>query len=449
MPLFDLCLLILWIAVPVLWFFVLKMGGMNVQKLSIPTFVVISIFVFQYIGFPILYQQWDDYRAEFVTDMDILLLAWVGTSLSTLLLCIGATIASTILKKRNRQIEQWTFVNELPSYVVRRVYLMSAVCIGILLIYVNRIGLKNLAIAAVINQESQADVTLARSMMGNAFDGGYHWYNFFMRDALILLILALFANRSVNKNSVPMHVLILMTCCAGFSLTMATEKALMVDFMISLFLMNVCVKYNGVVPIKGLSILGLGIVGILSIFYIFFMGDGDFYKALSSIVSRGFTGSIQPIYHYIEYFPKYKDWLYGSSMPNPGGIFPFSPFELTVNVMNFVQPEHYETGVIGTMPAIYWGEIYANIGWPGVIFAPVFIGIGLYLVNYLLWKIRRTPMSLALFVWLLMHYKNLSVTGLGMFIFDLYLYLIVTLYVLITLPVFAGDRMPGDGQSKV
>lgn len=449
MPLIDLSLLILWLAVPWLWFSVLRIGGMSILKLSIPTFVVISIFLFQYLGFPILYKQWDDYRAEFVTDMDILMLAWVGTSVSTLLLCLGATIASKILKKRRRQIERWTLVDELPAYVVRRVYLMSAICIGILFLYVNKIGLQNLAITAVINQGTQADVTLARSMMGNAFDGGYHWYNFFMRHALIFLILVLFANRSVNKNSVSMSILILMTCCAGFSLVMATEKGLLVDFVISLFLMNVCIKYNGVVPIKEVSILGLGVVGILSIFYIMFMGDADLYKALSSIVSRGFTGSMQPIYHYIEYFPKYKDWLYGSSMPNPGGIFPFSPFDLTVNLMNFVQPEHYETRVIGTMPAIYWGEIYANFGWPGVLFTPIFIGIGLCLVNSLFWKIRRTPMSLALFVWLLMHYKDLSVTGLSTFIFDLNLYLIITLYALIILPVVAGDHVPRFGQPKV
>lgn len=449
MPLVDLFLFFLWVVVPLICFLVLRIGGMNFQNLSIPTFVVISIFILQYIGFPILYQRWDDYRAEFVTDMHTLMLAWIGTSISTLLLCVGATIASTILGKQHHQIEQSTSVRELPNYVVRRIYLLCAFCVGILLLYVNSIGLENLAITAVINQASQADVTSARSMMGNAFEGGYHWYNFFMRDGLIFSTLVLFANRSANKDSISTWVLILMACCAGFSLTMATEKGLAVDFMISLFLMLVCVKYKGVVPIKLVFTLGLAIVGVLSAFYVLFMGDSDFYTALVSIVSRGFTGSIQPIYHYLEYFPQHHDWLYGSSMPNPGGIFPFTPFNLTINVMNFVYPEHYETGVVGTMPAIYWGEIYANFGWPAVIIIPVYIGVGLSLINYFVSKIKKTPISLALFVWLLIHYKNLSITSLSTFIFDMKLFLMVAIYIVLTVPVFVGNFATPDKQTKI
>lgn len=449
MSLFEIIFFFVWAMFPVLWFFVLRIGGMDVKKLSIPTFLVISILLSQYIGFPILYYKWDSYRAEFVTDMDTLMLAWLGTSASTMLLCLGATIASKFLGKRCHRVEPSTAMSELPSYIVRRIYLLCAVCVGILLLYVNKIGFQNLAITLAISQASQADVNFARSMMGNAFEGGYHWYNFFMRDALIFSMLVLFANRTARKDALSMWILILVTCCAVFSLTMATEKGLAVDFMISIFLMHVCVKHNGVVPVKWVLALGLAIVGVLSAFYLLLMGDRNFYMALASIISRGLTGSIQPIYHYLDYFPKHHDWLYGSSMPNPGGIFPFTPFDLTINVMNFIYPEHYQSGVVGTMPAIYWGEIYANFGWLAVLIAPAFIGIALCLVNYFISRVKKTPMSLAFFVWLLLHYKNLSITSLSSFLFDLQLYLIIFIYILLAMPRCGGGGAVAIKRNKI
>jgi hypothetical protein len=180
------------------------------------------------------------------------------------------------------------------------------------------------------------------------------------------------------------------------------------------------------------------------------MGDADISAGIWSIFSRGLTGSLQPIYHYLEFFPKHQNWLYGITFPNPGGIFPFTPYNLTVEVMNFVQPEHYDSGIVGTMPAIYWGELFANFGYLGVFVLSPWVGFLLYLINWVVYRLDFDPLNSALFAWMLVHYKNLSLTSISMFIIDFNLVVILIIYFVLKLR-FAnkfGESLSGGGLIK-
>ena len=90
--------LIAWIIIPFVWVYILKLGGMRLMVISLPSFVVFSIFVFQYVGFPILYFGLDAYRAEFVTDENLILKAWLITSIATILICFGALLGANLLR---------------------------------------------------------------------------------------------------------------------------------------------------------------------------------------------------------------------------------------------------------------------------------------------------------------------------------------------------------------
>ena len=46
---------LIWILIPCFWLFILKIGNLKLPFLSLPMFIVVSIFVFQYFGFFILY----------------------------------------------------------------------------------------------------------------------------------------------------------------------------------------------------------------------------------------------------------------------------------------------------------------------------------------------------------------------------------------------------------
>jgi oligosaccharide repeat unit polymerase len=432
----DVLFLSAWFIVPFFWFYVLNLGGMRIMFLSLPSFLVISIFVFQYVGFPILYFGLDEYRAEYVTEQILIYEAWLGTSISTLLICIGASLGSFLLKplgyfKMLDRIEVLHY-----KYIKKRAYVVSFFCVAILFFYISKVGWENIALVAVFNGSTNSEIAIARSLMGNDFGSGYHWYNFFMRTCLVFTLLILISIQLHGAQNVSRGYIYFILLTTILSLLMATEKGLVVDFLMAISFAYILAKRKGVIPVFVIFYFLVFVFLILIIFYIYFMGDRSISAGIWSIFSRVLTGSLQPIYHYLEFFPLHQNWLYGSTFPNPGGILPFQPYNLTVELMNFVHPGHHDSGVVGTMPAIYWGELFANFGYLGVLIVSPFVGLMLFFINWLVYRLNFNPLNTALFAWLLVHYKNLSLTSLSNFLIDFNLLFIIAAYLIIKIRIF-------------
>lgn len=168
----------------------------------------------------------------------------------------------------------------------------------------------------------------------------------------------------------------------------------------------------------------------MALIYMAFEGSASLTDALLAAFSRAFTGSIQPAYHYLEFFPVQHDFLYGRSFPNPGGLFPWEPYRLTEEVMAWVYPD--DVGVVRSAPTIFWAELYANFGVPGVALVPVFVGFALYVLALCVARLPDGPVKTGYLVWLLLHFKNLAVSSFSGFMIDFY-FVGVTLIVLLTL----------------
>lgn len=222
---------------------------------------------------------------------------------------------------------------------------------------------------------------------------------------------------------------------SSFISIMATEKAPFFWLLVSLFLVFIIVKYNSKMTIKKFIIFSILLfIGMVVIYYyMYWESDKDILHAINTVTSRIFAASIQPAYHYLEFFPIQKDFLYGRSFPNPKGIFPFETFNLTQEIMNFAQPEHLTSGIVGTMPTIFWAEAYANFGLIGVFIVPFIVGVIIWIISYYINKIENTPVKVALYVWLILHFKNLSITGFSDFIIDFYLIFTVGVFIIFML----------------
>ena len=209
---------------------------------------------------------------------------------------------------------------------------------------------------------------------------------------------------------------------------MAIEKGPAAELLISLYLIYIVIKRNSYFPVKLVIYMGLFLLILLSIFYIFFMGSESIIQAISAVFSRLLTGQIQPAYHYLEYFREH-DFLMETTFPNPRGIFPFESFHLNVEIMNWVHPELAEKRVVGSMPTIYWGEMYANFGIFGILIPPFFVGFGLYWVNVIIFKLRHSPIVVALFVYMATLFKDLAATPMTSFILNIYMILIIAIFI--------------------
>ncbi len=429
MKIVDIIFIITWIIIPFSWFIILRLGGMKPTHLSLPVIVVASILIFHYIGFPILYYGLDEYRSEFVTDKNIVLNAWIITSTTTLLMCLGAIIARFTLRPLNYNKFYENQIKKIRKDISIKTFYIWLLCVLVIYLYISKIGINNLALTVAFNG-SVEEIAISRSKMGNDFQGNIYFYNLFIRDVLIFISLIIFGMKLMGLVNIPKIIIVLTFAIVSFSLIMSSEKGLFVDFLISIIFLYSITKQNGVILVKNLIVLVIFVLIFLIPSYIYFMGDSDVIKSIISIISRVFTGSIQPVYHYLEYFPNYQNWLNGTSFPNPGGFLPFKPYNLAHEVKNFV--DNYKiSSVVGSMPAIYWGDIYANFGYYGLVLIPPIIGFALYVLNLIIFSHGLNPLSAGLFSWMLIHYKNLSVTSFSMYIFDTTLYIILFIYVII------------------
>jgi len=219
---------------------------------------------------------------------------------------------------------------------------------------------------------------------------------------------------------------------------MALEKAILFWVLIALFLTYIIVRDQGKLYIRKLIFISLLVlVGLIFLYYYMYMkADRSIFDSIISVFSRAFTGSIQPAYYYLELFPTHHDFLWGRSFPNPKGILPFETFKLTQKIMNFANPEDLKNGILGSMPTIFWAEAYANFGIIGVFIVPFIVGVVIWIFQYCINKFENTPIKIALYVWLIIHFKNLSITGFSDFIMDFYL--IFTVGIIVIIKLFCG-----------
>ncbi|HOI91874.1 MAG TPA: oligosaccharide repeat unit polymerase [Candidatus Rifleibacterium sp.] len=292
-------------------------------------------------------------------------------------------------------------------------------CFFVLLIYVNQ--LPDLAIIRLVEGGSLSEVHMARSSMTNDFAGKLHRYEFFTRDLMRFLTFVFFANYLHVRRKGALIIFSTAFIIAAFSSLMATRKSPIFVLILGLFFIYVQMCHNGRFPVKALIKLCIFILLLLIILYEFFMGKGDAISALTAAFSRIITGGIAPAYFYLEYFPAHQDFLFGRSFPNPGGVMPFTPYRLPVEIMNWKFPNLFKLGIVGSMPTIFWGEMYANFGFLGVFLSPFGVGILVYLITWLSRKLPNNATTYALIVYLALHYQELSGRGLGGFLVDFYI----------------------------
>lgn len=395
------------------------------------SFVLLGILFNQYLGLPILYFELDPLRIDDVTDKSIIFRVFIYTSITISLLLLGFYISARI--NGNFKYIKSDKLLPSPKKEFNSLLLLTLICISVFLIYIYKVGFDNIALFAAINLVSDSNLGALRSNMGNAFDGKYHWYYLFMNQLLKFCALAFFSNYLLNPSLKSKLYFLFSFLVLSFSLVMATEKGPLANLLISFFLVFIIVKNNSIVPKKKIFYLFFSITSILVLFYIFFMGANSFSDAIVGVFSRSLTGQIQPAYHYLEFFPKYHDYLMGRSMTNPMSIFPFQSFNIAQEVMAWYNPSQSQSGIVGSMPTVFWGELYANFGVFGVITIPLIVGYFLHWFNFKLVSLYPTPLSTSIYVWFLMHFFNLNATSLTSYIFDIYSTFVLIFFTLITL----------------
>ncbi|MDE9517147.1 oligosaccharide repeat unit polymerase [Xenorhabdus bovienii] len=431
----ELLFLTLFISMPIIIFYLLKIAGEKINKISIINITTMTLYLFSIVGTLPLFYLWDDYRvATGVKDQELILKTLFYSSINILFFIFGVIFISKIIRLRPIPFLSSEIIS-LTKIQKSMLFFLYLLCFYVLILYINNV--KHIALFISLT-DGVKDAIIARSNMGNNFNGKYHWYKLILHDVGNLLTFTTYILWLNKKNLVNLLLFMMTFTYSTFVAIMATEKAPFLWLTIGLFMTYYLTKKNGIVPFRKLLYLCMVIISILSIFYIFFMGSSDLWSALSSIFSRAFSGSISPAYFYLEYFPEHRDFLLGQTFPNPQGILPYTPINYTIELMNWKFPEQVKLGVIGTLPTVFWGEAYANFGPVGVPVVAFIIGSYLSIISYLLSKIKPNPIIVSFYVWLILHLKNLSASGFSEYIYSIYIF---SMSVIILIILLGNRRM--------
>ena len=420
---------------PVLLAQLMRLFGLPLGKFSILGLLLIAILIFDYIGTLPLYFYWVEYRyLTGVQDKYLIFIILCLTSWTMLGLVLGFVGAGSVFGRLSNGFYKQPIrpLHESERKASLFLLILCAVALGLYLYHVPKT-----AIWAALTQGMPA-AKLARSAMTNDFPGKYHWYKVMMSDMMTVLLFGLYAHWQLKKTASSFSWFCIALGLSVFVAIMATEKAPIVFLMIGLFLTNVIVRHDGKYPMgRGLA-FAVFALGVLVMFYLKFMGSGNAEAAFLAVLSRAFTGQISPAYYYLEYFPSHHDFLLGTSFPNLHGLLPYTPYNLPVEIMNWKFPDVEQSGIVGSAPTIFWGEMYANFGYFGAVIAPVLVGIGLYIISAFLERFENTPLKVGLVVWVALHYKDLAITGLSSFTEDFYLAVVVLLWLIVVLVANMG-----------
>ena len=433
----DFIFIILWISFPIFWISLLKICQPKVLYVSLLSALIFFILIFSYLGFPIVYFQLDEFRTGEIQDQQIIMEAFLYSGASTSLLILGAVFSSIIFGR----LKLWEF-EQLSANQSHATFLLISVIFlcscYVLYMYISQIGITQIAgLVAFGFFESDSSINFLRSNMTNSFEGSYFFYQLMFEELLLFVTLISFALNPKRSALIwPFRILVFLVCM--FTLLMSAQKAPIMELFFGLIMIFSLKQLSGVLPSKLILLSSPIIVVLLVLFYQTFTEFDSFLSSFAGVLSRTFTGPIEAIYVYLSYFPEYSDFLGGASFPNPRGIFPYEPVTITQEIMAWYNPNEAKLGIVGSIPAIYWVEAYANFGLGGVILVSFSVGFLLHALNLILMSFKNDPISSSFFVWLALFYKDLSQTFFSNYIYSGHLLLTFFVFIIITLIVNKG-----------
>lgn len=425
----NLLFLSLFLILPLCVALLLKVAGERLNQISLVNVTAFALLLFSVLGtFPLFYFL-DDYRyAIGVQDKSLVLKVLFYSALNIVFFLVGVIFVRKFL---GLNPVPFTSNETYPLSTLQKSYLVGVftLCTLILFLYLQKIEKIALVVAFT---EGVGASKLARSEMGNSFTGNHHWYKLVMQDLGALLAFTCYALWLRRKKVLTFIPFVAATGYAAFVAVMATEKAPFAWLLIGLFMVHFLVKSDGFIPLRKLIAFAFILLGVLIFSYILFMGKKDLSSALWSVFSRAFSGSISPAYFYLEFFPEHQSFLFGRTFPNPGGIMPYEPYRYTVEVMNWKFPALSESGVVGSAPTVFWGEAYANFGPLGIPLVAFFMGCITAGASFLISKIEINPLTIGFLVWLILSFKDLSVSGFSGHLYSVYI-IFVSAFVVFTI----------------
>jgi hypothetical protein len=419
--LLDALFLLLYFQVPLVAVGLYKLSGLSLSKPSIPYLFLIFYLILNYVGLAPMYFFWmPGWVKAGATDRNVIWFLYFLSASNLLLICAGFLYSSRVLRVPRRDSDD--VYKPLKPLTFLFVILLAFICVFVTHLYVKTIsGIPFMAAFSM----GGAEAKLLRSEAANAYAGKLHYYLLFKDYLLPFCALVAFGQALATRRTLSWIffgvIFLITTSC----LVLVLEKAPIAKFFLAIIFFYILARRRQLRPpllvITGICLLAV----VFGLFKIALSANYSNDDILLALVQR-LLGEILPAYFYVDLFPKVGDFLWGASLPNPGGIIPgHHQVHLQFEVMKHMWPHLAELGVVGSAPAVYWAEVYANFGTLLAISLAFPIGVLLYIVDAFLMSLKSSPLTTAAIVWLGFHFVKLCSSLLSAVIIDLKMWTVV------------------------
>jgi len=361
----------------------------------------IGYVVTNYIGIMVLFLGWDEYRQDIgVTDKITIIKIFLFSVLSYWIVYVSAFYRRNIDVNTRKLI-----LSRFDKYM----YLIMCVLVaGFSFLYIR--SLDNIALFhAFIGSEG---VDKMRSEMGNANQSS-HWIRLFINVfcvfwgyiSIILVKQTQKIRYKILNVIAQLGVIVL--------LLIDTSKFAIIQYFIGLLAIEYFLG-DGKLKGKMLRLAILGFAGIFGMYYLFASLD-NIGIILQAASSRMVTGSIAPSYFYLQYIDQTGNYFLGTSFPNPGGVFGYTPISVSVFIMDWWFG-YSDDGIVGSSPTTFWAEAYVNFSIIGIVIFSSYMGLLIRLLDSVISKYSHRLVLKAAFGWFSAFIFTANISGISEFL---------------------------------
>lgn len=395
---------------------------MALNRLNMPSYIFyLQLFAMSFLGSILIVNHIDNhYLINKLAYDSSRLYGWLAIMYSMIGVPCGMLLAGLFFKEHDMKklFESYSkrrvqpLLSQKDSYLKVFLLFLSAVSLFSVVYTFKSLGM--IPIMSLLKGENAKFLAKLRIDSSAGFQGNIYIRNIFAIALTPILSYIAFAYYKMTKSKKDLIWFLAMFGAGIMISTYNLAKSPLIIYFIGFLLLKILI--DGEVSKKLFVTTGLVLVGILVAAYVSIMGfDVNKIYMLFLSPNSGITGRIllsqsAGTFFSFDIFPSRHDFLGFSSFSNLiSEIFAMPKSERSARIiMSIIMPSAVEEGTGGVINSLFIGEAWANFGLAGVIFSPFWVGFVIQWSYILLLKAEKTPLFLALAVYLTMKWP---VTG--------------------------------------
>ncbi len=389
-------------------------GSLRLSKMNMISALYYFILIFNLIGASLIYLGFRDHYLikkidsyPKLIDNTYYMLAY-SMIMFPLVLLLMKRLVSRFLRQRSVDdfIDADIHYNSNMVPVQGLMLFFAVICTGATIYVFSHLGY--IPLVAIIKGQ---DLDALRQSGGRFFSGNQYIKNLLMVVLTPYISYLSYAFFRTRQSRFWLLLFIYMAILSVIALTYDFSKSPVITYLLGIYLLEVVLgrtRNN-----KRFRRLAVSAVILILVFYCVAGAGKDLFSIYKGPVGRIVFTQIATLFLHVAAFPQIHPFLQGASFNSwMSTLIPAAEGLRSGRVvMTIYNPTGVQAGTAGVMNTVFIGEAYANFGMTGIIVAPIIFGVIIGFFAYLLPSVRKSPLTILLYVQLTLHFSTVIEGG--------------------------------------